>query len=246
MSELRQPRGSGAEVGHTGVGVGCMHPPRQGPTPVIPMPAKKENRPKKRPTTSAGNRGVHCLSTKQLLFIEEYLVDFVGSAAAMRAGYSEKSAAQTAYKMLRNAHALDRIMHRLRKRMKDAEERGDNEWRRMADIAFSQLTDLVSWDGEGEVTIKPREELIAKGRAAAKEIAVYRTPKGGTSTVIKARDPLPALKLLAERREKEKTAEAADEKGPKHFGTIFYFDRGAKVEPRTTAANDGDDGSRAD
>jgi len=184
-------------------------------------------RKKTRPTTRAGRKGDPRLSTRQLLFVDEYLVDFNGSAAAVRAGYSKKCAAQTAYKMVRKAHVLDRIMVRIQQRMKDAEERADDEWKRIEEIAFGQLTDLVSWDGEGTVTIKPSGELTGKGRAIAQEITVYRTPDGGMTIRIKARDPLPALKLLAERREKEQAAKQ-DEEGPRHLGTIFYFDAGAR------------------
>lgn len=173
MSQLQHPRDGGAEVGHPGVGGASMHPP-QGPATAIPTAAKK-NRPKKRPTTRAGRRGEPRLSIKQLLFVDECLVDFVGSKAAVRAGCAEKSAAVT----------------------------------------------------------------------AAKEIAVHRMPEGGTTIRIKARDPLPALKLLAERREKEKAAKQ-DEEGPRHFGTIFYFDRGAKVKATIeTQPNDSNDRPKA-
>lgn len=39
----------------------------------------------------------HSLTSKQLRWIEEYLVDFNGAAAAIRAGYSEKSARSIAH-----------------------------------------------------------------------------------------------------------------------------------------------------
>ncbi len=144
MSELRQPRGRGAEVGHASVGAGSVHPPLQGPALVTSMPAKKENRPKKRPTTRAGRRDDPRLTVKRLLFIDEYLVDFNGAAAAVRAGYSKRSAAETAYKLLRNAQVLDRVMLRIHQRMKATEERADEEWKRIAEIAFGQLTDIAS------------------------------------------------------------------------------------------------------
>ena len=37
------------------------------------------------------------LSEKQKKFVHEWLIDHCGTRAAIRAGYSEKSAAQTAY-----------------------------------------------------------------------------------------------------------------------------------------------------
>jgi len=185
------------------------------------------------------------LTYKQLLFCAEFPVDFNITQAAIRAGYSKKSAHQIGWRLLRSATVLEKIEDHLRKRMKDAEARGDDEWRRLAEIAFGQLTDLVSWDGEGKLTIKASDQLTAQGRAIAKEVSIY-TSDAGTKTVVKVRDPLPALVKLAERRDRERAAEAADEKGPKHFGTIFYFDAGAKVAPKITAANDSDDDSRTD
>jgi phage terminase small subunit len=44
------------------------------------------------------------LTMKEALFIQEYLVDFNGTAAAIRAGYSVKSAAVIAYENLRKPH----------------------------------------------------------------------------------------------------------------------------------------------
>lgn len=242
MGALRQPRGRCAEVEHTGLGSGSMHLPPQGPALVNSVPAKKSRPKPKRGPTSKKHLGK--LTYKQLMFCAEFPVDFNITQAAIRAGYSKKSAHQIGWRLLRTATVLEKIEYHLRKRVKDAEARGDDEWRRIAEIAFGQLTDLVSWDMDG-VTVIPSEELTAKGRATVKEFAIYDLPEGGSKTVVKGRDPLPALKLLAERREKEKAATQGEE-GPQHMGTIFYFDAGATAEPKITAANDSDDDSGAD
>lgn len=44
------------------------------------------------------------LSPKQERFVAEYLVDLNATAAAIRAGYSEKTAAQTAHNLLKKPH----------------------------------------------------------------------------------------------------------------------------------------------
>ncbi len=46
------------------------------------------------------------LSGKKKAFVEEYLKDYNGTAAAIRAGYSEKSAAQQASRLLREEAVL--------------------------------------------------------------------------------------------------------------------------------------------
>ena len=52
------------------------------------------------------------LTAKQEKFVEEYLVDLNATAAARRAGYSEKTADRIAYVLLRNAEIQDAIQAR--------------------------------------------------------------------------------------------------------------------------------------
>ncbi len=88
--------------------------------------------------------------------------------------------------------------------------------------------------------ITASEDLTAKGRAIAEEVRMV-PGKYGTSTTVKARDPLPALKLLAERREKEKQAKQEQGDGPRHLGTIFYFERRPAKATIETEPNDSND-----
>lgn len=54
------------------------------------------------------------LKKRQELFCQEYVVDYNGTQAAIRAGYKEKSAKVTASKLLTNANILARV-HELQK-----------------------------------------------------------------------------------------------------------------------------------
>ena len=49
------------------------------------------------------------MNAKQEQFCAEYAVDYNGTQAAIRAGYSEKNAANQASRMLRNAEVLARV-----------------------------------------------------------------------------------------------------------------------------------------
>jgi len=49
------------------------------------------------------------LTPRQRRFLEEYLVDFRPRAAAIRAGYSERTAAQSAWRLLRKAGIAERV-----------------------------------------------------------------------------------------------------------------------------------------
>lgn len=56
------------------------------------------------------------LTEKQELFCKEYLVDLNATQAAIRAGYTEKSARVTSCKMLTNANIAERIQQLMRVR----------------------------------------------------------------------------------------------------------------------------------
>nr|DAE50951.1 MAG TPA: Terminase small subunit [Caudoviricetes sp.] len=49
------------------------------------------------------------MTERQEIFCNEYVVDYNGTQAAMRAGYSDKGARQTAVKLLSNASVLARV-----------------------------------------------------------------------------------------------------------------------------------------
>lgn len=76
------------------------------------MPTRKSKKPKKKPAK---------LSAKQKRFVEEYAVDCNASAAARRAGYSQKTAKETGYRLLRQPH----IANAVQEKMKQAEARAE-------------------------------------------------------------------------------------------------------------------------
>lgn len=52
------------------------------------------------------------LTHKQTRFVDEYLVDFNGAQAAIRAGYSQKAAKEAAYQLLTNTHIAEAVESR--------------------------------------------------------------------------------------------------------------------------------------
>jgi phage terminase small subunit len=58
------------------------------------------------------------LTAKQLVFIAEYMVDLNGKQAAIRAGYSEKTAEVQASRLLSNAKVAAEVERRSEKRQK--------------------------------------------------------------------------------------------------------------------------------
>ena len=55
---------------------------------------------------------MQALTHKQARFVDEYLVDFNGAQAALRAGYSQKAAKEAAYQLLTNSHIAKAVESR--------------------------------------------------------------------------------------------------------------------------------------
>ncbi len=56
------------------------------------------------------------LTPKQQRFVEEYMVDMNGSAAAVRAGYGPKGASSSAYRLLNLPHVAQAVRENMRQR----------------------------------------------------------------------------------------------------------------------------------
>ena len=123
------------------------------------------------------------LSAKQRLFVDEYLLDMNASAAARRAGYGERSAAQNGHRFLQLAPVMAAIEARLaarRTRLQVTAERVIDE---LARIAFADIGRIMNWTGE-DASLKPQGEISADDRAAIAEIAVVKRNDAVATRVI--------------------------------------------------------------
>jgi len=75
-------------------------------------------------------------------FINEYLRDFNGAQAAIRAGYSPRSARQHAHRLLTN----DDILNEIRARLDEMQMSADEALKLHADIARGDLGDFLDPD----------------------------------------------------------------------------------------------------
>lgn len=107
-------------------------------------------------------------------FCVEYVVDHNGTRAAIRAGYSENSAAQQATRLLRNAQIVARVAELEDAVAKRAEVNADRILAGFADIAFVDIGDIVCWDEEGHVFLTPSRELSRSQRNAVKKVTHVR------------------------------------------------------------------------
>lgn len=89
------------------------------------------------------------LTPKQARFVEEYLVDLCATRAAIRAGYSEKTAAEQGYDLLRRPHIADALRKEQQKRSERVHVSQDYVLRRLLDISEADL--IQASDEEGNL-----------------------------------------------------------------------------------------------
>lgn len=131
------------------------------------------------------------LTDKQKRFVDEYLVDLNATAAAKRAGYSEKSASRIAIELLNKTHVSAEIQKRqakLRGKLEITQERVLEE---LAAIAFANGTDFATITHNGLVRLTPTDEVPEE-----KKKAVASIKEGQYGTEIKLHDKVRALELL--------------------------------------------------
>ena len=143
------------------------------------------------------------LTAKQRRFVDEYLVDFNVTQAAIRAGYSKRSAHVTGAETLRNPKVAAEIARRQRDLQVRTEVSQDRVVRELARVAFAdaashvrvRLREVPCPDGTRArvpvVEVKPTAELTDDQRAAIASIK-----QGANGIEVKLWDKLKALELL--------------------------------------------------
>lgn len=134
------------------------------------------------------------MNAKQARFVEEYLLDLNATQAAIRAGYSAKTAYSQAERLLRNVEVQKAVLEAKTAR---SEKTGvDATWLldRLATESTADIADLYSEDGN----VKPVHQwplIWRQGLVAG--IEVERIAEGaGTVTKIKISDRIKRLELI--------------------------------------------------
>lgn len=99
------------------------------------------------------------LTKKQKLFIDEYLIDLNATQAAIRAGYSAKTACEQGARLLANVKVQGTIAEHMAERSKRTGVNQDRIVRELAKIAFVNLTDIV--DEEGRIRSNATDEDLS-------------------------------------------------------------------------------------
>ena len=88
------------------------------------------------------------LTEKQQRFVEEYLIDLNATQAAVRAGYSAKTADQQGSRMLANVKVQQEIGERMAERSRRIGVNQDRVVVELSKIAFVKMTDIVDEQGK--------------------------------------------------------------------------------------------------
>lgn len=131
------------------------------------------------------------LTPKQRLFVLEYLVDLNATQAAIRAGYSQKTAEVLGYQLLKKPLVAAAVEQAMQKREKRIEITADRVLQELARIGFSDLGDFVDIAPTG-IRVKTSDQMDTRVLA---EVSETFTVAGGT-VKIKLHDKVAALEKL--------------------------------------------------
>jgi phage terminase small subunit len=141
------------------------------------------------------------LTDKEQSFCEQYIVDLNATQAAIRAGYSENSAAAIGYENLRKPHIQAEIDRLKLERCERTRVTADRVVLELARIAFSSMKDLATWNENG-MCFRDSEDIDEDAAAAISEIESRKVVDKDENEIltlkIKRHDKVAALKELRE------------------------------------------------
>lgn len=134
------------------------------------------------------------LNDRQRRFVDEYLIDLNATQAAIRAGYSKKTAGQIGERLLKHVEIKPLLAERMKSREKRTEITQDKVLSELSRIAFGNKRGLMKWGPDG-VTLLDSEGISDDDAAMVSEVSESVTEAGGTIK-LKTHDKVKALELL--------------------------------------------------
>lgn len=98
------------------------------------------------------------LTAKQKVFIQEYLQDLNATQAAIRAGYSPKTAKEIGAENLTKPHVAAAIKKAVDERAEKLEISAEQVVTDLAKVAFAKMDDYCTWGPDG-VRLHPSQAL---------------------------------------------------------------------------------------
>jgi phage terminase small subunit len=166
------------------------------------------------------------MNRKRHRFVEEYLIDLNATQAAIRAGYSEKTAYSVGEEILKKPEVQNAISAALAERSEKTKITAERVVQELAALAFTDFRKAVAWGPDG-VTLLPSDGLSDGEAAIIAEVTETRSETGG-SIKAKRYDKLKALELLGRH-----LGMFSDKVDLKHSGEVTHV---SVFDPETRAA----------
>ena len=134
------------------------------------------------------------LGAKQQRFVEEYMIDLNGTQAAIRAGYSVKTANEQGSRLLANVNVQAVIARIMAERSRRTGVTADRVILELAKLGFVNIADVADFD---DATV--RDEANRDDTAAVQSVKVKRIPSEDGDIVereLKLHDKVKSLDLL--------------------------------------------------
>lgn len=107
------------------------------------------------------------LTPKQKRFVQEYLIDLNATQAAIRSGYSEKTAGSIGQENLTKPEIAEAIAAGQSRRAERTEVTADRVLAELAKIGFSDIRKAVRWTGAVIEQVEPEEVLEEQAHGGA-------------------------------------------------------------------------------
>lgn len=134
------------------------------------------------------------LAEKQRLFVEEYLIDLNATQAAIRAGYSPRTAQEQGSRLLSNAMVRACVDKALAERSKRTGVNAERVVRELAKLGFVNAADVINFREATVLSDAESEDLAA---IASVKVKVIPTEDGDiVEREVKMYDKTKALELL--------------------------------------------------
>ncbi len=177
------------------------------------------------------------LTARQSQFVEEYLIDLNATQAALRAGYSPKTAYSQGQRLLKHPDVAKAIDAAIQERTERLGLQADDVVLELRRIAFSDIIDYMEWESS-TVRVKKSHEIPPEARRAI--AGMSRSANG--SVQVKLHGKVRALEMLAKHLGMyEIRREPTSRVGDVSVLTDEELDELIQKERAAQAANDGCD-----
>lgn len=114
------------------------------------------------------------MTPRQARFVDEYLIDLNATQAAMRAGYSKKTAEAQGSRLLRNVKVAGAISLAIEQRSQRTAVTADQVLEELRRVAFADIRSIVHWGPDG-VRLVPADMVPDSAAAMISEVSQTST-----------------------------------------------------------------------